>query len=72
MEEFAHPSVALSRYCTAVGLGPSRHFEVSVDIGFMAECVRLSDGGLNKNIMLIVFQPEHIVETATMLGRECR
>ena len=30
------------------------------------------DCGLDKSIMLIVFQPEHIVKTATRLGRERR
>jgi hypothetical protein len=38
-------------------------FEVPEDNGFIAECVRLWDCGLDtKDIMLIVFQPEHIVE----------
>ena len=46
-----------------------RRFEVPEDNGFIAECVRLWDCGLDtKDIMLIVFQPEHIVETATKLG----
>ena len=30
------------------------------------------DCGLDKSIMLIVFQPEHIVKTATRFGRERR
>lgn len=50
-----------------------RRFEVPEDNGFIAECVRLWDCGLDtKDISLIVFQPEHIVETATILGRERR
>src|SRR5712671_1290429 len=50
-----------------------RRFEVPEDNGFILECVRLWDCGLDtKDIMLIVFQPEHIVETATILGRERR
>jgi hypothetical protein len=46
-----------------------RRFEVPEDNGFIAEWV---DCGLDKSIMLIVFQPEHIVKTATRLGRERR
>ena len=50
-----------------------RRFEVPEDNGFIAECVRLLGLRIrHKDIMLIVFQPEHIVETATILGRERR
>jgi len=47
-----------------------RRFAVPEDNGFVVECVRLL--GLTKDNSLIVFQPEHIVETATRLGRERR
>ena len=50
-----------------------RRFEVPEDNGFIAECVRLLGFRTDtKDISLIVFQPEHIVETATRLGRERR
>ena len=53
--------------------GRMRRFEVPEDNGFIAECVRLLGLRIrHKDIMLIVFQPEHIVETATILGRERR
>ena len=48
-------------------------FEVPEDNGFIEECVRLLGLRLDtKDISLIVFQPEHIVETATRLGSERR
>jgi hypothetical protein len=50
-----------------------RRFEVPEDNGFIAECVRLLGLRIrHQRHSLIVFQPEHIVETATRLGRERR
>jgi hypothetical protein len=49
-----------------------RRFEVPEDNGFIAECVRLLGLRIRQKTMLIVFQPEHIVETATILGGKRR
>jgi hypothetical protein len=50
-----------------------RPHEVLQDNGLIAECLRLWGAGLDtKEISLLVFQPEYIVQTATRLGRERR
>ena len=49
------------------------HHKAPEDNVLIVECLRLWDRGLDtKGISLIVFQPEHIVETATRIGRERR
>ncbi len=58
--------------------GPIRRWhiprqEIGDNAEFIAECVRLWDEGKDtKDISLAVMQPEHVVETATRLGRERR